>query len=420
MNSLFPDEFLGGNWGGVQGLLADQTVPQNTNGVLAAMGNSQPVQTFPSRQPPVINQAPSMMPVTQPSINIKPLPVDYKAIYQQAAKKAAEILPKPEAPGVSLGPLGNLSFSHSAAKYEYEVRQWKQQSKALTQKIAMDLMRVHHLARSGFNNQQQAQIMASPNPSGLIRDFSNPYGNALVPVKTPKGVRYMTRAEAHGQAVPQQQGMQLTTNPDGTVTFSNGAVPSPLTKPNANKVQDKAFNATEYLARLNAIEKSYKPEYQRYQDRFAFGWDSIKDKLGADLSKRDKAELAGFTTFKRRAIENLNLTIKEITGAAMTNAESERISKQVPYAGTGLFDGDSPTEFGAKLNDSLGSVRAALRRYHYAMNKGVDWRSITLNQMDQIIEERGKELTKHYMDKGMDEETAWATALEDLRKEFGL
>jgi len=55
-----------------------------------------------------------------------------------------------------------------------------------------------------------------------------------------------------------------------------------------------------------------------------------KEKLGVSLSPREKQDLTNYSAYKRNSINTLNEYIKSITGAAMTDAEAERLLKGLP------------------------------------------------------------------------------------------
>jgi hypothetical protein len=121
----------------------------------------------------------------------------------------------------------------------------------------------------------------------------------------------------------------------------------------------------------------------------------LKDKF-TSLDPKDKAVLQGYSTYKQNSINNLNQTIKDLTGAAMGVQEAERIIAGAPNAGTGVFDGDSPSNFEAKLNNQIQQVQYALARKQYSLTKGLRWEAIPLEKMPEIVNQRGKEIAKTY------------------------
>ena len=167
-------------------------------------------------------------------------------------------------------------------------------------------------------------------------------------------------------------------------------------QPNAGKVQENKLNAIETLASLNSINASYKPEYLT----FGYKWNnlvtSVKDKAGFTPDPNDRQALNDFTTFRRDATSNLSKIIKNITGATMGETEAARIISEAPNAGTGLFDGDGPTEFKAKLDASIKNVRRSIIRYNMAINKGLNPldSGMELADVDAMVNRRGQEIEK--------------------------
>ncbi|ODB82745.1 hypothetical protein A3193_18525 [Candidatus Thiodiazotropha endoloripes] len=214
-------------------------------------------------------------------------------------------------------------------------------------------------------------------------------------------------------------GMQLNVGPDGGVQFAQGR-PLELTNTNRNKVQEKQFNVMEQLERLNAIEQAFKPDFQRFSTRAGAAWTSTKEKAGFGTTPQEQKELSEMATFKTHAITNLNATIKEASGATVTEQESKRLTAAMPNPGLGVFDGDSPTEFQAKLEAVTSELRKAAMRYQYAQTHGLKWQNIPLNNMGGLIDKRGAEIEAQFLKQGMSAKEAERRAIEQVRREFGL
>jgi len=114
-----------------------------------------------------------------------------------------------------------------------------------------------------------------------------------------------------------------------------------------------------YGVRLDEIAKTYDPFYQTYRGKLSFGLGQVLDKaeilnvLGADGYKKFIREMGAFT---QNVNSNVNLYIKEITGAQMSEAEADRLKKAVANLG------DSPQLFEAKLANSMAQLDAAKER----------------------------------------------------------
>ena len=168
-----------------------------------------------------------------------------------------------------------------------------------------------------------------------------------------------------------------------------------LDKSTTSDVQKSVITTADAVTRLNNIQFSYRPEYQNIGFRSKQSWNTLKDKVGI-LSPAEKTQLTQYSQYKQNALQNLNQTIKDITGAAMGIQEADRIISTLPNAGTNIFDGDSPTEFEAKLNNAIAQTKYALARKNYSLRKGLNWESTALDKMPNIINSRGAEIAKQY------------------------
>jgi hypothetical protein len=168
-----------------------------------------------------------------------------------------------------------------------------------------------------------------------------------------------------------------------------------LSKPTVGQVEQGVLSDAAAVTRLNNIQFSYKPEYQNIKFRTGQAWNTVRDKFGG-LPDSEKRQLAEYSQYKQNSLQNLNQTIKDITGAAMGVQEAERIIASLPNAGTDIFSGDSPTEFEAKLNNAVKQTKYALARKNYALKSGLKWENTPLDSMPSIINKRGSEIAKSY------------------------
>jgi hypothetical protein len=176
------------------------------------------------------------------------------------------------------------------------------------------------------------------------------------------------------------------------INYPAGAVP--VGKEGQNALDKLAMSTGDRLARIDRIETAYKPEYleQRFKGKQSLR--AAGEKFGVTkLTPEQKTQLTQYTQFKQDSVRDLNAYINEITGAAMgVGEEADRIKSGVPNAGTGLFDGDSPTEFAAKLKNTLRDLRTVEARVQYIKNNGLKIVDVPLDKMPDIMRKREKEL----------------------------
>jgi len=168
-----------------------------------------------------------------------------------------------------------------------------------------------------------------------------------------------------------------------------------LSKPTATKVEEQQLNTGDQIARLNNIQFSYRPEFLNPKFRATQEWNTLKDKFGT-LPENEKVQLGQFSQYKQNAVQNLNLTIKDLTGASMGVQEADRIISTLPNPGMGVFDGDSPTQFKAKLDNAIQQTKYSLARKQYALKNGLKWENISLGEMPTIVNKRAADIAKQY------------------------
>jgi hypothetical protein len=191
-----------------------------------------------------------------------------------------------------------------------------------------------------------------------------------------------------------------------------------LDKTNTTKVQEQQLNTSDQIARLNNIQFSYRPEFLNPKFRATQEWNTLKDKFGT-LPESEKAQLGQFSQYKQNAVQNLNLTIKELTGASMGVQEADRIISTLPNPGMGVFDGDSPTQFKAKLDNAVQQTKYSLARKQYALKNGLKWENIDLGQMPTIVNKRAADIAKQYK-LDPNKEADRNTIKTQLAAEFGI
>ena len=144
-----------------------------------------------------------------------------------------------------------------------------------------------------------------------------------------------------------------------------------MTNATTTKVQGQQLDAQDTLARLDSIRSSFRPEFQQWGAKLGQRWSDLKDSAGVGLSDAEKQQLTDMSSFQANAYENMSRILNQLSGAAISPAEFERLKRFLPNVGSGVFDGDSPTAFQAKLDRFDKSVRQAIKRYEYAQKNGL-------------------------------------------------
>lgn len=143
-------------------------------------------------------------------------------------------------------------------------------------------------------------------------------------------------------------------------------------RPNVVGQFQKDLAATQAnFERTLSIQDLWNPKFQEIGPRLGFASLNFLDKLPGDLPEWAEQELAAYDRFRRRAFEQINLYIKQITGAQMSVKEFQRLQRAMPDPGTGVTDGDGPTRFKAKLDDVTRMMALQQARAHWALQNNL-------------------------------------------------
>lgn len=264
--------------------------------------------------------------------------------------------------------------------------------------------------------EQQIEMMKATKAGAAMKSYVTPDGKV---VQVPGNV-----APPPG-STPYSSGMEITTSDGTTIRTGVPGTAGGMQKKVAGDIQTTLKNTNEGLVRISQIMQSLdKPEYLEIPSRLGAAWDKLKTKFGNKIPEENRAFLEGYGVFKRRALENINLYIKEITGAQMSEKEANRIRQAMPDPGEGVFDGDDYITFRKKAEDTYKQLYYANVRYAMYLKQGLDENTIknliksgqvlSIDGTKERIRERYAELEK--LNPGMQKEQI----LDMLYNEIGV
>lgn len=221
---------------------------------------------------------------------------------------------------------------------------------------------------------------------------------------------------AFAQFLRERKGQGLSvTLPDGTSISEGGAQPFALPKPTQNKLGEDYTNALAGMQRLQGIVASVKPEYLTWAGQAKGTWQGVKAKAGMNLAPEERQNLQGYQTWRSDTLNNLNLYIKEVTGAAMSEAEAKRIQSVMPSTD------DDPVSFQSKLDSAMKRLSLVAARSGYLLaNPAVSMGEVSLERMQVIVSDRANALYTGYLQQGMGEREARQQAIAEAANQFGI
>jgi hypothetical protein len=199
-----------------------------------------------------------------------------------------------------------------------------------------------------------------------------------------------------------------------------------------SKIEAGIMDVNDGLSRIDDVIANFKPEYQELGTRWGSGITAWKEKLGKPVSAKDRKQLSDYSTYRKEAVANLNLDINALSGAAVSPSEAKRLLKGLPNPGTGLIDGDSPTEFKSALVITKKRLLKVKMRLHWYRSQGMDdatiksninsGKAISLDGIDAIINNRAAQLERDLMGRFPDtpEKVIVEKVKQTLSEEFGM
>lgn len=289
---------------------------------------------------------------------------------------------RPQGPGAVLGGLaqalaGQRRFERASAGEE----QLKQQQRGQLEAVLGGLPG----GAGSVGGVNLADVLSSPNPA-----LQN-VGGALLQSQLRGDEDLLSQP-----AFDQQIALRTAGRPETNVNVGSPNVS--LTTGAETAVQRDALNTQDFLSRLDTIAMGFNPNFLTLEGQITQGVNAFRERalesfgIG-ELSAEQRQSLAEFTTFKRDTVNNLSLFVADLSGAAVTPQEAERLGQSLPGVD------DSPTEFQAKLQATIRDSRRALARNNYALTQGLNplETGIPLSGIDAFIDRTGQQIQERLL-----------------------
>ena len=223
---------------------------------------------------------------------------------------------------------------------------------------------------------------------------------------------------ATGPAMAGEPGIQVQRSPLGTSV----TIPKPaMSKPTQGEIEKGMVADSDILSQITLIQQRFKPEFQTIGTKIGMEWSALKERVNpALLGAEQKAALGEFAQYRAEASQMFSNVLKSLSGAAVTPAEMKRAEGWLPNPGTGLFDGDSPTELKGKIERLQNFTQLALAKKSYIKERGLTVDAVDIDQMPRIMNNAGRQFEQQFVADGMSEDQARAAAARAVAVKFGL
>lgn len=204
-----------------------------------------------------------------------------------------------------------------------------------------------------------------------------------------------------------------------------------LTTGTKTKLEENLSGLVNMRGNLAQVAGQFKPEFLQVSNQAQQWWNAVRDKTGIEKFKLDpeeKSKLTEFAKFRSSSIGVLNARLKELSGAAVTESEYRRIAAELPNPGTGIADGDSPTQFKAKMDSVLRMANLGIARTHYLVRNGFSGsveeaeKQMPLDAVPQKMNEVGNQILQELKIKnpGVADDKLIPQARQEVAKQFGI
>ena len=189
----------------------------------------------------------------------------------------------------------------------------------------------------------------------------------------------------------------------------------PVGKEGSNVIDKELLTIGRSRVGLQRSFEQLKPEYLTMPFQLKMSIASGKERFNLPLNETDKAQLADYSKFVQTSMQGLNQYINDITGAAVGSGEEEdRIRAGIPDP-----QKDSPTQFQAKLQNTLALGRLYEARLGYVKKNGLKITDVSVDSIPSRMRAREAEIIQQLkLDPTKPEDKA--AIRSKLASEFGL
>lgn len=214
---------------------------------------------------------------------------------------------------------------------------------------------------------------------GSFVDFQREMANLKEPTASPAAdIQVFDKAVADGYSgsfmdfLREKANMKLPTgttmvfDPEsGSMTVQTNVPVGDMSKPTQTAIEKKILALNDAEDKLNSIEASFNPDILTYKGQVKNWFSVTSEKLGREMSEEEKASVQAATQFRTEINRFFNDYRKEITGAAASVKELDRLKASM------FNENNSPTEFKAAFSSFRAGVKRTKSLYAEMLKSGL-------------------------------------------------
>ena len=222
----------------------------------------------------------------------------------------------------------------------------------------------------------------------------------------------------------QQLVHESMTRPVGTTVTVNTGDLEGSTK---GGIEKELVELSDVLDMSSSLESSFRPEFHELDSRFDALVTRGKAKLGFDISPEERKVFEDYAEYKANASQQQSTVIKQLSGAAVNEAEERRLLGFLIDPGAGLFDGDDPITAEIKIKRFVRDTQRAIARRNWLLGTGREpneenFNRFPLQSIDKIFDARHSEIMSELARQNPNAPAGQIERMADERvsREFGI
>jgi hypothetical protein len=231
---------------------------------------------------------------------------------------------------------------------------------------------------------------------------------------------------------PYSTGMRIQTSDGTTVETGVNTSAGGTGKATTNTIEGTVLEAREAVNGIANIISGYKPKYQTFPFRAKAAYESIRQKMGRTPDPEMKGQLVDFKSWYKVAMRDYAIAIQKLGKGNLTKNEEKLYGAGLPDPGKGIFPEDAPEVYWNALVDRYKGLNATVARHQHYLNSGLKSEQyynlvrkdqvISVDQMNEVINNRGKELEEEFKTggKNMSADEIFKAIKAALASEFGI
>ncbi len=235
---------------------------------------------------------------------------------------------------------------------------------------------------------EQIGKLSEPRQRGALKEYFDPTSETGTRLGYPEEAAGKPGKPASSMYIETPEGLKIRMGGRGRLEEGEALMPTPAT---LNRLQQENEQKTGRLYRLKLIGESMRPEFHNIPYRLGITLSEWHEKWTKETDPTIKKSIADYAVYIRRGYQEMNQTLRDMSGVAVNPQEAERLKKAMIDLGEHWWEGDSWSKARAKYLDGVMYVaRDKARTMYMLQHPGeISAGSFSLDQAYRLVVDYG-------------------------------